>query len=344
MAVKGLDLSGGVENAPERAGDAPRARAERPSWDLEAVVAELKLSRDVHHNIRHRGVLRSPPSREEIVGALQGLAAALFPAHYGPPGLTADTIDYFVGATLDRALSALNEQTRRSLPFSSVEDRPDAAFEREALRITGAFARQLPQIRGLLVSDIHAAYDNDPAATGYSEILLVYPGLTAVVHQPISPSLYQLRAIFLPPPLFSNAPFPPRLYIHPPRRIGGSFFIDHGTGVVIGETAVIGERVRLYQAVTLGARNFPTDGGGAIIKGAPRHPVIEDDVVIYAGATVLGRITVGRGSSVGGNVWLTHSVPAGSHITQAQSRSATGAAHICGGADAPALHLDGGVE
>ena len=108
--------------------------------------------------------------------------------------------------------------------------------------------------------------------------------------------------------------------IHPGASIGPSFFIDHGTGVVIGETAVIGERVRLYQAVTLGARSFPGDGGGGLQKGLPRHPIVEDDVVIYAGATILGRITVGRGSTIGGNVWLTRSVPPGSHVTQAVSR------------------------
>jgi serine O-acetyltransferase len=316
----------------------------RQTWNLDAVVAGLKLSRDIQHNIRHRGLLRPPPSREAIVGALQALSAALFPAHYGPSGLTAETIDYFVGATLNEALCALSEQVKRSLPFSAEDERPDDAFAKEALEITRDFAQQLPAIRGLLVSDIHAAHDNDPAATGFSEILLVYPGLTAVVHYRIAHALYRLGAIFLARLISDIAHSRTGIDIHPGARIGGSFFIDHGTGVVIGETTVIGERVRLYQAVTLGARNFPTDASGAIIKGAPRHPVIEDDVVIYSGATVLGRIAIGRGSTIGGNVWLTHPVPPGSHITQAQTRSTGGTTHTLPGESAPDHHLNGGTE
>lgn len=308
------------------------------------MVAGLKLSRDIQHNIRHRGLLRPPPSREAIVGALQALSAALFPAHYGPSGLTAETIDYFVGATLNDALTVLCEQVKRSLPFSTEEEQGDDAFAARALEITRDFAQQLPAIRGLLVSDIHAAFDNDPAATGYSEILLVYPGLTAVVHYRIAHALYGLGAIFLARLISDIAHSRTGIDIHPGARIAGSFFIDHGTGVVIGETAIIGERVRLYQAVTLGARNFPTDARGAIIKGAPRHPILEDDVVIYSGATVLGRITIGRGSTIGGNVWLTHSVPPGSHVTQAQTRSSSGTTHSLPGEGARDLHLNGGTE
>lgn len=341
MTANGIERLRADGYADEEGSDA--ARSLSPGWNLDAVVAGLKLSRDVQHNIRHRGLLRAPPSREAIVSALQGLSAALFPAHYGPPGLSTETIDYFVGATLDGALSTLCEQVKRSLPFSTVEDHSQAAFAREAHEITRAFAQQLPAIRGLLVSDIHAAHDNDPAATGHSEILLVYPGVTAVVHYRIAHALYRLGAVFLARLISDIAHSRTGIDIHPGARIGGSFFIDHGTGVVIGETTVIGEQVRLYQAVTLGARNFPTDAAGHIIKGAPRHPIVEDDVVIYSGATVLGRITVGRGSSIGGNVWLTHSVPPGSHITQAQNRSAGAPELSSAGAPAPALHRNGGV-
>lgn len=290
-------------------------------WNLDEIVAALRQSRDVTHNIRHRGRLRPPPSREAITEALKGLAAALFPAHYGQSGLTSETIDYFVGATLNTALTTLAEQVKRSLPFSLQEDRSDDELRREAQSITQAFARELPGIRGLLVSDIHAAYHGDPAATGHSEILLVYPGLTAVIHYRISHALQRLGATFLARLITDIAHSRTGIDIHPGAQIGGSFFIDHGTGVVIGETTVIGERVRLYQAVTLGARSFPSDAQGALIKGKPRHPIIEDDVVIYAGATVLGRVTIGRGSSIGGNVWLTHDVPPGSAITQAHSRT-----------------------
>lgn len=295
-------------------------------WDLPSIVAELKLSRDVRDNIRYRGGLRPPPSREAVIASLQGLAAALFPAHYGQPGLTDATIDGFVGSTLNAALVTLREQVARSLPFSAPEILPEDELGRQAREITRAFAGQLPGIRGLLVSDIRAAHDGDPAATSTSEILLIYPGLTAVLHHRLAHALHGLGAPFLARLISDIAHSRTGIDIHPGARIGGSFFIDHGTGVVIGGTAVIGERVRLYQAVTLGARSFPTGEGGALIKGQPRHPIIEDDVVIYAGATILGRITVGRGSTIGGNVWLTHPVPPGSHVTQARVRSSGGSA------------------
>ncbi|MBS7813409.1 serine O-acetyltransferase [Roseococcus pinisoli] len=295
-------------------------------WDLPSIVAGLKRSRDALHNIRYRGGLRPPPSREAVVAALRGLAAALFPAHYGQPGLTDETIDHFVGSTLNAALITLQEQVERSLPFSVPDGRAEEELRHQAAEITRAFAAQLPEIRGLLVSDVRAAYEGDPAATSYSEILLIYPGLTATLHHRLAHALHELGAPFLARLVSDIAHSRTGIDIHPGARIGGSFFIDHGTGVVIGGTAVIGERVRLYQAVTLGARSFPADEAGALIKGQPRHPILEDDVVVYAGATLLGRITVGQGSTVGGNVWLTHSVLAGSHITQAQNRSSGGAA------------------
>jgi serine O-acetyltransferase len=229
-------------------------------------------------------------------------------------------IDDYVGAVLRRALASLNEQVRRTLPFAVKDALSDEELYRQALAITREFAAGLPAIRGLLVSDLRAAYAGDPAATGYPEILLVYPGMTAVIHYRLAHALHGLGARFLARQICEIAHSQTGIDIHPGAQIGGSFFIDHGTGVVIGETAVIGERVRLYQAVTLGARSFPADDEGALIKGRLRHPIVEDDVVIYAGATILGRITIGRGSTIGGNVWLTHAVPSGSHITQAQTR------------------------
>lgn len=292
-----------------------------PRWDLDRVVAELRRSRDVTHNIRHGGQLRPPPSRDAVMNAIHDFAASLFPAHYGQSELTSESIDYFVGSKLNCALVALSEQVRRSLPFSSREERSEDDLLRQSSEITRAFALQLPYIRGLLVSDVRASYEGDPAATGYSEILLVYPGLTAVLHYRLAHALHNLGAAFLARLISDIAHSRTGIDIHPGARIGGSFFIDHGTGVVIGETTVIGERVRLYQAVTLGARKFPADEKGAMIKGAPRHPIIEDDVVIYAGATVLGRVTIGRGSVIGGNVWLTHGVPPGSHVTQAHAHN-----------------------
>ena len=186
-------------------------------------------------------------------------------------------------------------------------------------RIVTSFAGELPRIYALLASDIRAAYDGDPSAKSVEEVLLSFPGIKAVIHHRIAHELYRLGAPIIARIIAELAHSATGIDIHPGAKIAGNFFIDHGTGVVVGETAVIGERVRLYQAVTLGAKRLPADGQGALIKGEPRHPVVEDDVVIYAGATVLGRVTVGRGSVIGGNVWLTRSVPPGSRIVQAQA-------------------------
>lgn len=291
----------------------------QPVWDTPAIVAGLRRSRDETHNIRHLGRLRPPPSRQAIVEAVAGIASALFPAHYGQPDLTDETIDQFVAQAIDKALTKLSAQVLYSLPFAIHVDKSEAEFLSESHRITRDFALELPSIRDLLVSDIRAAYQGDPAATGYSEILLVYPGFAATLHFRLAHALHRLGANFLARQISAIAHGETGIDIHPGAQIGGSFFIDHGTGVVIGETTVIGERVRLYQAVTLGARSFPVDDDGAMIKGNLRHPIIEDDVVIYAGATILGRVTIGRGASIGGNVWLTRSVPPGSRVTQADA-------------------------
>ena len=168
-----------------------------------------------------------------------------------------------------------------------------------------------------LKEDIATVRERDPAARSALEILFLYNGLKAVRSHRRANWCYRHNLKFLARWISQRCVRRTNIEIHPAARIGRRFFIDHGTGVVIGETAVIGARVRLYQAVTLGAKRFPVGADGSLEKGLPRHPIIEDDVVIYAGATVLGRITVGRGSSVGGNVWLTRSLPPGSHVTQA---------------------------
>ncbi len=297
-----------------------------PHWDLAALVGALRTSRETTHSVRHRGRIRELPSREVLAQIVEGLASALFPTHYGHRDLTDESVDYFVGNTLNSALTDLAEQVRRGLFFASSADAGnDAALHEKAIAITRAFAAQLPDIRALLVSDLHAAYQGDPAATSYAEILLCYPGMVAIINHRLAHALYRLGAPFLARLIADIAHSTSAIDIHPGAEIGGSFFIDHGTGVVIGETAVIGRRVRLYQAVTLGAKRFPTDAEGHLAKGGARHPIVEDDVVIYAGATVLGRIVIGRGSSIGGNVWLTHSVPPGSNVTQATSVGAPSA-------------------
>ncbi|MEC5160506.1 serine O-acetyltransferase [Janthinobacterium sp. CG_23.3] len=294
-------------------------------WNLGAIIDGLRISREATHNIRHHGRIRELPSREVLTGIVNGLSAVLFPTHYGRPNLTDESIDYFVGDTLNTTLNRLTEQVRRGLLFSSQSEAPDgpndAALAERADEITRDFAAGLPAIRALLVSDVQAAFAGDPAATSVAEIMLCYPGTIAILYYRLAHSLHRLGAPFLARLISDIGHSLTGIDIHPGAHIGASFFIDHGTGVVIGETAILGQRVRLYQAVTLGAKRFPADATGALVKGIPRHPIVEDDVVIYAGATILGRITIGAGSTVGGNVWLTQSVPPGSNVSQAQMRN-----------------------
>jgi serine O-acetyltransferase len=179
-------------------------------------------------------------------------------------------------------------------------------------------------VRALLETDLEAAWRGDPAAGSVDEVLVCYPGIMAMICHRLAHELHRLGVPLIGRIIAEIAHSATGIDIHPGASIGGSFFIDHGTGVVIGETTVIGERVRLYQAVTLGAKRFPVDADGTLQKGHTRHPVVEDDVVIYAGATILGRITIGKGTVIGGNVWLTRSVPPYSQISQAQVRNEAG--------------------
>jgi serine O-acetyltransferase len=183
------------------------------------------------------------------------------------------------------------------------------------------FTAVLPRVRALLDTDVRAAFNGDPSARSIDEIVFSFPGIAAIIRHRLAHRLYRLGVTMIARIIAEHAHSKTGIDIHPGAEIGEGFFIDHGTGVVIGETAIIGRNVRLYQAVTLGAKRFEADGDGALRKNYPRHPIIEDDVVIYAGATILGRVTVGRGSSIGGNVWLTQSVPWNSNVTQAKPRN-----------------------
>ncbi len=292
------------------------------SWQLGTVVDSLTAANaEVLSAGQYRLGQHVLPCGEALQEIVQDLRAVLFPAHFGAADLSPEGIRYFVGHRLDAAMTKLKEQVRRGLIFACTKGNGDCGeFESRATEITQEFATRLPAIRLLLGTDATAAFDSDPAATSPDEAVLCYPGVTALTIHRIAHQLYLLGVPLIARILAEIAHVATGIDIHPGARIGSSFFIDHGTGVVIGETCVIGERVRVYQGVTLGAKSFPSDAHGNPIKGRPRHPIVEDDVTIYAGATILGRITIGRGSSVGGNVWLTRGVPPGSFISQAQVR------------------------
>lgn len=253
------------------------------------------------------------PSRLALGQIVDNLASALFPMRLGPRGLTLETEDAFVINSLRRALPDLAAQVRMELHAGRAQN--EASIHAEANRIVTALAESLPEVRRLLDTDLEAAYAGDPAARSVDEVLLCYPSLTAMIHYRIAHVLYREGAPLVARIITEIAHSHTGIDIHPGASIDERFFIDHGTGVVIGQTAIIGRGVRLYQAVTLGARSFTVDADGHLIN-TPRHPIIEDEVVIYAGATILGRITIGAGSAIGGNVWLTRSVPARSMVRQ----------------------------
>jgi serine O-acetyltransferase len=260
---------------------------------------------------------REFPSRTAVADLVEELRALLFPGYFGASELTLESLRYHLGARMDRVLHGLRDQIQRGLMAS---DPACGDCHRRALDLARTFLLQLPEVRRMLATDIQAGFEGDPAATSPDEVLFCYPGLLAVTSQRLAHELLKLGVPLLPRMITEHAHSLTGIDIHPGARIGERFFIDHGTGVVIGETCVIGRNVRIYQGVTLGAKSFPLDAEGHPIKGVPRHPVVEDDVIIYSNATILGRITLGQGSAVGGNVWLTRSIPPGSIITQANEK------------------------
>jgi serine O-acetyltransferase len=291
---------------------------------VDDVIARLRDLRRLSQRRRYRGGAPNLPSRKIVIGAIDDLVAALYPRHFGPQSLSATALDAFIGETLHSATRALEGQIRLELALAGEGVGAAAAEPWRVSEIAGAFLTALPTIRALTDSDARAGYEGDPSAASIDEVIFSFPGFAAVLRHRLAHQLYALGAPMLARIASEEAHGRTGVDIHPGAQIGERFFIDHGTGVVIGETAIIGRNVRLYQGVTLGAKRFETeDATGALRKAYPRHPIVEDDVVIYAGATILGRITIGRGSSIGGAVWLTHSVPVGSHITQAKPRHET---------------------
>jgi serine O-acetyltransferase len=293
--------------------------------DIAPIISELQNVRV--RSLEQRNRKTHPPklpSRNSLQTIIEGLSTVLYPNRLGDGDVTDEGIDYYVGHILDETLRHLRHQVQRELRFTIEQTgnlNPDRLLlANQSLELTRAFAKNLPKVRALLDSDLQAAFGGDPAARSADEVLVCYPGIAAIINHRLAHELYLLDLPLIARMIAEIAHSETGIDIHPGAQIGPSFFIDHGTGVVIGQTAIIGERVRLYQAVTLGAKRFPTDENGVLIKGNARHPIVEDDVVIYAGATILGRITIGKGSSIGGNVWLTKSVPPNSNITQAQAR------------------------
>jgi serine O-acetyltransferase len=261
------------------------------------------------------------PSRQSVGEIIEALRSVLFPGYFGFSEIQEESLRFHVGAQLDQIRRSLQEQIKRGLCFTC-EEGPNCLPEcdQKARDLTGAFLRKLQEVQRKLALDVQASYDGDPAAANPDEVIFCYPGLAAVTNYRLAHELHLLGVPIIPRMITEAAHSATGIDIHPGAAIGERFFIDHGTGIVIGETCIIGSRVRIYQGVTLGAKSFQLDEDGNPVRGIDRHPIVEDDVTIYSGATILGRVTIGRGSVIGGNVWLVHSAPPGSRITQAQSR------------------------
>ena len=330
---------------PEKCKECENRNSESYCWSTERLVDTLmnnyseveknwvetglpRLVEDVMKNYQTIGGMdhlegRDLPSKEIVIEVLEDLVSLLFPGYLGKAEITKANIKYFLGTTLASIYTRLTNEVEKSLKYicRKIKECPEDICQKRARVVVRELLEKLPEVRSLLGGDIQAAYDGDPAAVSNEEVILSYPCALAITTYRIAHELY-LRGVPLIPRIMSEHVHSlTGIDIHPGAKIGKNFFIDHGTGVVIGETAVIGRHVRVYQAVTLGAKRFLKDDNGILVKGNARHPIVEDDVVIYAGATILGRITIGRGSTIGGNVWLTHSVPPDSNITQAHTRS-----------------------
>jgi serine O-acetyltransferase len=258
------------------------------------------------------------PVRDKILQILDLLIEVLFPGYTGKRKITKSNIKFIVGDILWQIYTELSEQTERAYQYQCRIRKCEGCDCRTmAQNVTQHLLAQLPKIRELLKGDVAAAFDGDPAAKSYEEIVISYPCITAIATYRIAHELHLKQVPLIPRIMTEWAHAKTGIDIHPGATIGKNFFIDHGTGVVIGETTIIGDNVKIYQGTTLGALSFPKDERGRIIKGGKRHPTIEDNVTIYAEATILGDVTIGKGAIIGGNVWIKESVPPGVTVATA---------------------------
>ena len=282
---------------------------------LEALVDGLLASyrRDPRGQHINRRFL---PSRDEILEIVQLLLRLFYPGYFGRQDLTDENLEYHVGTLLSSVREKVQQQVETCLcSASESEGSLTGACGDRARQVTTAFLERLPAIREALIEDVQAAYDGDPAATSFDEVILAYPGLLAITVHRIAHELHVMGVPLMPRIMSEWAHSQSGADIHPGARIGSSFFIDHATGVVVGETTAIGSSVKLYQGVTLGALSIPKDARGRVIRDTKRHPTVEDNVTVYANATVLGGQTViGADSIVGGSVFVTQSVPPSTRV------------------------------
>ena len=277
----------------------------------------------LYQTVCHEHKLGKPlPSIAKLETVINLVREILFPGHFGNTSLRPNTVRHYMGVYIDELYELLSDEIFAGLCFDCSDDKGKSLdFYREiAKQKTLSFIEYLPEIRRQLVTDVDATFLNDPAAKSTGEIIFAYPGIRAITNYRMAHKLLQLEVPLIPRFISEMAHSETGIDIHPRAQIGEHFTIDHGTGVVIGSTCILGDYVKIYQGVTLGAKSFPLDEKGNPIKGIPRHPIIEDNVVIYSGATILGRVTIGKSSVIGGNVWVTNNLPASSRVMQSQPK------------------------
>lgn len=286
--------------------------------DIKKIVNELVASCQDDRITAH---IDEPliPDVQLIIRVTNQIIDLLYPGYFGEQELSFDTLEYHIGSEVNEIYSELALQISRSIRHKCKRLASICMnCIEEGQKISYQFITRLPYLREILRTDVIAAMEGDPAAKNFEEIVFSYPGLKAITYHRIAHELYKLEVPLIPRIINEHAHSLTGIDIHPGAKIGSHFFIDHGTGIVIGETTEIGENVRIYQGVTLGALSLPKDTVDKL-RYTKRHPTLEDNVIIYAGSTILGGNTViGENSVIGGNVWLTHSVPANSKVNSKQ--------------------------
>ena len=287
---------------------------------INSVVDKLSQPQSYEGLYHHNPEGQALPSEQAVREFIALVRSTIFPGYYSSSSLHDSTITYHLGVAVERMHRVLAKQILYSLCFAEQEickgESCNSEQEYKALNIAGALISYLPELRRMLALDVEAAYQGDPAAESIGEIICCYPSLKAITYHRIAHKLYELQVPLLPRIISEIAHSETGIDIHPAARIGESFFIDHGTGVVIGATCIIGSRVKLYQGVTLGAKSFPKADDGSLIKGIERHPIIGDNVIVYSNTTLLGRINIGESARIGANMWITEDVPAGQSLSR----------------------------
>ena len=297
--------------------------------DFENKIAHTiqKLSDPASYQIVcHQHKMGEPlPSIVKLGKVINLVREILFPGYFGNTSLRTNTTQHYMGVYVDELYELLSEEILAGMCFECQDESANKVekHQKKAKETALEFIEFLPEIRRQLVTDVEATFLNDPAARNLGEVIFCYPAIRAISNYRMAHKLLLLDVPLIPRFICEMAHSETGIDIHPKAQIGEQFTIDHGTGVVIGSTSVLGKNVKIYQGVTLGAKSFPLDENGNPIKGIPRHPIVEDDVVIYAGATILGRVTIGKGSVIGGNVWVTNDLPPYSRVLQSKAKETT---------------------